>query len=445
MITAIIFVLLITFGIGLPLTLWIAPKHNVAGRFGLSYLLGIGFFTLLMYITNLLGLKLTFLNNVLIFLVFSLPLAFFKRSKIEDFWKETVKSVKNFHPGLVEKIILGAIGFFIISSFINTFYWPVYRWDALTLYDFRALVISQTGFIKSALSALGEGFNFVYPLLTSLSHTIVYLSGGNNSQFLYSMFYLSLGLVFYGLLREFTSRNLSLIFTLVLLSVPKVFTQSIISYTNLPYMAYFSLGAIYFYVWDKKRTMGYLVLSSVLVGLSVWTRSAEPFWLVIFGTIILASIFRRKIFDIIIFSLIFFPIQQVWQNFRISAGSASSTIGEITNSVPFLANIFNFPRWIEVLNFLYKNVALSWGPVFLLFSAAFIYSLIFKKIKKSFLIYFLTFSLLAMLILGTFIFSFSAKGWAEIPDSAVRLSMIFYPLLIYSAALVLIDHTKYEK
>jgi len=159
----------------------------------------------------------------------------------------------------------------------------------------------------------------------------------------------------------------------------------------------------------------------------------------------LASIFRRKIFDIIIFSLIFFPIQQAWQNFKTSAGFASSTIGEITNSVPSLADIFNFPRWIEVLNFLYKNVVLSWGPIFLLFLAAFIYSLIFKKTKKFFLIYFLTFSLLAMLILGTFIFSFSAKGWAEIPDSAIRLSMIFYPLLIYSAALILIDHPKYEK
>ena len=108
MMQAIIFILLITFGIGLPLTLLIAPKHNIAGRFGLSYLLGIGIFTLAMYITNLLGLKLTLLNNILIFLAFSLPLILFLRGRISNFWREIKSSIKNYHPDRTEKIILGA-------------------------------------------------------------------------------------------------------------------------------------------------------------------------------------------------------------------------------------------------------------------------------------------------------------------------------------------------
>lgn len=436
MIFAIIFILLITLGIGLPLTLWIAPKYNLSGRFGLSYILGIGLFTLLMYGANFVNIKLTFVSNVILFLLFSLPLIYFQKPNLKIFWTEIKQARKNFHPSLIEKINLSAIGFFVVSSFVNTFYWPVYIWDALTLYDFRARIFAQIGFIAGALKELGGGgYYFGYPLLTSLSHTIVYLSGGNNPQFLYSMFYLSLGLVFYGLLREFISRNLSLFFTFMLITIPMIFNQSVISYTNLPYMVYFSLGTICFYIWDKKRTAGYLIISAILVGLSTWARSVEPFWLVIFVTVILVSIYRKKIFDIIIFSLLFFPIQQVWQNFQNSAGSGGSTIGEVTSSASLLVNVFNFQRWGIVLNFLYKSVVISWGPAFILFIAAFIYSLIKKEIKKSFLIYFLTISLLAMLALGTFIFSFTFSTWSQIPDSAARVAMFFYPLFIYCTAI----------
>lgn len=436
MIQAIIFILLIIFGVGFPLTLWISPRHNIAGRFGLSYLLGIGIFTLVMYITNLLGLKLTIVNNFLIFLALSLPLIFFERKRLKDFWKVLRKSVKNFHPDSTEKITLGVIIFFVVSSFVSTLYWPVYIWDALTLYDFRAHVFVQTGFIKSALSALGGGYYFGYPLLTSLSHSIVYLSGGNNPQFIYSLFYLSLGLVFYGLLRESVSRKLSLLFTLTLLIIPQIFNQSVVSYTNLPCLTFFSLGAIYFYVWDKKRTPGYLILTSILIGLSTWTRSTEPFWLAVFGLVIIVSIYRKRLLDILTFSVFFFPIQQVWKNFQTSTLSLVPTLNEVTGAASVLINVFNFKRWQEVIAFLYHKVVLTWGPVFILFLVVFVYSLATRKVKSIFLIYLITFSLLVMLFAGTFIFSFTFPLWSQIPDSASRTAMIFYPMFVFSTALV---------
>lgn len=441
MILSIVFILLIIFGVGLPLMLWISPKHNIPGRLGLSYLLGIGLFTLLMYGANLLGFKLTFGNITLLLLAFSIPLVFFQRTKLKIFVQEIIASIHNSQLSFVEKILLWGSAFFVISNFFNTFYWPVYIWDALTLYDFRALVFAQTGFIKSALIALGGGYYFGYPLLTSLSHTIVYLTGGNNPQFLYSLFYLSIVLVFFGLLREFLTRNLSLLYTFMLMTIPQIFNQSVVAYTNVPYLAYLSLGAIYFYVWDKKRTTGYLVLSAMLVGLSTWARSSEPFWLAVFGIVFLTALYRRKILDVIFFFLIFFPIQQAWINFQTSAGSNVSTLGAVTGSVSLLtaSNILNFQRWQTVLNFLYRGVVFPWGAVFVFFLATFSFYLFSKKFKKFFLIYFFIFSLLGVLLLGTFIFSFAFPGWSEIPDSVSRASMVFYPLFIYSSAMVLAE------
>lgn len=436
MIISIISILLITIGIGLPLSLWIVPKHNILGRMGLSYLLGVGIFTLVMYLANLLGFKITFLDNMLLLLLFSLPLVILQQNNISNYFSEIWKQAKNLRLALWEKIIIGVGSFFVVSSFINTLYWPVYIWDALTLYDFRARVFVETGFIKTALHALGGDYYFGYPLLTSLSHTIVYLSGGNNPQFLYSVFYVSLGLIFYGQLREFIDKNLSLLFTFILLTVPRIYTQSTVSYTNLPYMVYFSIGTIYFYLWDKKRDLGYLIISAVLIGLSTWARSSEPFWLVIFVTAVLVSIFRRRILDVLIFSIIFFPIQQVWMNFRSYITSSGSTTVQITASLSRVFNVFNYSRWLEVINFLYKSTFMDWGPILLMFIAAILYALVSKVIKKVFLMYFITVSLLIFLVLGTYVFSFSFEGWSEIPDSAARVAMIYYPLLIYSVALI---------
>jgi len=441
MIQAITFILLITFGIGLPLTLLIAPKHNIIGRLGLSYLLGIGIFTLLMFTTNLLGLKLTFVNNILIFLIVSLSLIFFGKSRLKDYWRELRKSFKSYHPDLTEKVSLGVIGYFIVSSFVNTLYWPVYIWDALTLYDFRGHLFAQTGFIKNAITTLNSGYYLDYPLLTSLSHTIVYLSGGTNPQFIYSLFYLSLGLTFYGLLREFASKKISILFTLMLLTIPQIFNQSVVSYTNLPFMSFFSLGAIYFYVWDSKRASGYLILSAILIGLSTWTRSTEPFWLGIFGLVFVVAIFRRRLLDIIIFSIFFFPIQQIWKYFLSQISPQIGTLGQVVSYTSILVNVFNFERWGVVANFLYQNVIRNLGPVFILFVTAFVYILITKKIKKVFMIYLITFTLLAMLFVGTFIFSFTFSTWSEIPDSAFRTAMVFYPLFLYTASIVVSKFT----
>lgn len=436
MLFSVLFILLITFGIGLPLGLLIAPKHNIVGRLGLSYLLGMGIFTLLMFVTNLLGLKITLINNILLFLAVATPLVVIGRKRMKSFWKELRVSYKNFHPDLTEKAGIAAIAFFVISSFASTFYWPVYTWDALTLYDFRAHVFTQMGFIKSALSSLDGGYYLSYPLLTSLTHTAVYLSGGNDPQFIYSLFYLSLGLVFYGQLCEFVSRKISLLFTLILLTIPQIFNQSIVSYTNLPFMTFFSLGAIYFYIWDKKRTSGYLILAAILVGFSTWTRSTEPFWLGIFVLVVLISVFRKKFLDILTFSVFFLPIQQIWKIFLAQTASQGNTLSQVIGYTSILVNIFNFQRWGTVINFLYQSVFRPWGPVFILFVAVLIYSILVNKLKETFLIYSITLALLALLLVGTFIFSFTFPTWNQIPDSASRTAMIFYPLFAYSIALL---------
>lgn len=435
MIQAILFTLLISAGIGLPLTLIIAPKHNAVGRIGLSYLLGIGIFTLAMFVTNILGLKFNLLHTILIFVVLSSPLFLLSFKQVKNYCVEVCSTRKNLHLDKLEKIILIGILFLIASSFVNTLYWPVYIWDALTMYDFRSKLFISLGFVKDVVNMGYGSYYLTYPLLTSLAHTLIYLFGGSNPQFIYSLYYLSLGLVFYGELREFVSRKSSMTFTLLLLTIPQVFNQSLISYTNLPYLTYFSMGGIYLYVWSKNKNSGYLVISALLTGFSTWTRGTEPLWLALFGMVILLGIIKKKYLDILIFCIIFIPIQQMWNRYVVSFIPQSNTINGIVGNSQVILSFNNWPRFMEVFVFLYKNVIVPWGANVILFIMCFTFVVFTHKIKHIYVMYILIFCLFILVFLGAYAFSFNFPGWNEIPDSASRMAMIFYPLFIYSVGL----------
>jgi hypothetical protein len=440
MILSIILILLIILGIGLPLTLLVCPKLNRFSALGLSFPLGIGIFTLVMFITNLAGVRFSLLNEVLLLLLISVPLTFFGMKQIKIFFVDLFNIGKNLDLSSVEKIIFGALILLVVLSFVYTLYWPVYLWDSLVLYDFRAHIFAQSGFMKDAFI---DSYYFGYPLLTSLAHTIVYLAGGKYPQFLYSLFYFSLGVSFYGFLREFISRKLSLLSTLILLIAQPLFYHSLISYTNLPFTVYLSLGSLCVYLWDKKRERGYLILSALLIGLSTWTRSVEPFWLAILLVVFLTSIYRKKIWNIVVYSLFFFPIHEIWKVFQNSIrGSSTTTVTEVASYGSILPKLLDMNKWGMVIVYLYKYVALPWGAIFAVFVLVTISLFILKKQKEFFLIFFITFALLAVLLAGTFAFSLGVENWFAIGDAAQRLSMLFYPFFVYCIALVLYELCK---
>jgi len=435
MIISVIFVLLIILGIGLPLALLIYPKLNHATAIGMSFPLGIGVFTLLMFVTNLVGVRFGLSNELLLLFLISVPLVFLQWRRMGKFFVGSVDAIKNLKLMPVEKVMLGALAFLIVTSFINTFYWPVHIWDSVVLYDFRGHVFAETGFMKEAFI---DGYYYNYPLLTSLAHTIVYLGGGRYPQFLYSIFYLSLGVGFYGLLREFVSRKTGIFFTLVLLLAQPLFYHSLISYTNLPFTVYISLGAISIYLWDKKKEVGYLILSALLVGLSTWTRFNEPFWLATLLVVFIVSIYRKKVWNFALYSLFFFPIREVWKIFQNSLIGNGTTAGnEIVGYTKVLPALLDVNKLGQILVYLYKYVVIPWGGIFVAFLLAIIAAFLLKKQKKFFLFFFIVFVFLGVLVVGTFGLSLTVDFWYRIGDAAQRLSMLFYPLFIYSIALVL--------
>ncbi|MBU0923078.1 hypothetical protein KJ553_03345, partial [Patescibacteria group bacterium] len=406
-------------------------------KLGLSYILGLGLTTLMMFFYSWIGVKIT-LGSIVILLLTLIVLVryichFLKRKieiKIPNMLKE-FKFLKRY-----EKIIcVGICLIFFISLLINAYY-PVYVWDALALYDFRAKIIAQTGYFVQ----VAKQFDYFahYPLLTSLTHTIVYVAGGSNPKFTYFLFYLSFGLIFYGVLRRHTNISVAIFFTFVLVSTPTLFEQSVIAYTNLPYTVFYVTGTLYLYLAVINKSNNYLLLSSLLIGLSTWTRATEPFWLTGIVVVLLYSIYKKSIFPILTYLPGFLIIQQPWKvHLSRFFGDTMSTSGQISSASKILLSGASLNRVIEVVGYIYQNIILTWGPMFFFFLiAAFID--IKNRHKKGHLVLLLIIIVnLLLLFVGTYAFSITNVEWKKIPGSARRMSIFFLPLMIYYIGLVL--------
>jgi 4-amino-4-deoxy-L-arabinose transferase-like glycosyltransferase len=259
--------------------------------------------------------------------------------------------------------------------------------------------------------------------------------------------YLSFIFIFYSNLREFADRKISLIASLILATTPTIFDHSTFAYTNLPYTIFLATGSIYLFTWlIKKKTIGYLVLAGVFTGLSTWTRSAEPFWMVNIFMLVLFSIYRFKKYLVptLIYVISFLFIKEPWvlvsyyQSVSPGIGTTSPIAAEASSyAARLLGTTFNLARIGEVVVFIYQNVIVSWFPLLFLFIFCIFVNLgdIFKKSNTLFLVTILLH--FVFLLCATYVFSFGYAGWSAIPDSARRMAMFFMPLMIFYIGLSL--------
>ncbi|KKR64747.1 MAG: hypothetical protein UU02_C0001G0001, partial [Candidatus Woesebacteria bacterium GW2011_GWA1_40_43] len=162
--------------------------------------------------------------------------------------------------------------------------------------------------------------------------------------------------------------------------------------------------------------------------------------------VFIVSIYRKKVWNFALYSLFFFPIREVWKVFQnLLRGSGTSITSEFADYGSVLPALLDIEKQRQVASYLHKHVVVPWGAIFVAFILATVSLFILKKQKKLFLIYFITFTLLAVLIAGTIQLSITTDYWYRIGDAAQRLSMLFYPLFIFCIALVLQEFVKIQK
>lgn len=399
----------------------------------LGYLLGLGIVTFEMFLLGWLGIRLSE-TNIIILLIVSVLITVLLNVRLKRFSNNRLSwhllTISKF-PWYLKILPVFILILFIASLFFNI-YWPVYDWDAIALYDFRGRVFAETGKLFSVLS-LGN-YYVGYPLLTSLAHAIVYLGGLSNPRFLYSLSYFAFILFFYFLLRRSTGEKIALISSAIVASWPQIFLHSTLTYTNLIYTIYFSLGVIYLFLWIKEKKQNNLLLSGLLIGLCIWTR-VDEFWLAPLLFAIITLIYLRKIKLLVYYIALSLGMKTTWDMFLHFNFTSKPTLR---------SNIFApidigtaVARIGGVLTYLYNYVI---KPELVLYSI-FLISLLFirKKLSASNTIVIIVVADMVLLFGGAMWVSFTYPDWTSIGGSVTRLSIFFIPLIIFQTALVLND------
>ena len=297
-------ILFFFFSLGYNFCILLNIRHIIE-KWGLSWLFGLGWGTMIWFLfylvgnisfslvslftslvsSNILfwGLAICTRKNVLLDSIHSLQL--FKIQHTLDFWRRQNSFIK---------ICTSIIIVFGILILIQDIFWPVTHWDALALYDFRAKVMVATGSLNSGVQL---GYFFQYPLFTSMLHATIYFTSLGIAKIYYFILYQAFLAVFYSTLRKKTTKEMSIIGTLIMATSPIPFYHSFMAYTNLPYIIYACLGLIYLWLWFDNLLVKHLLIGSMLLGLSTWVRISEPFYylgllIIIFGTI--KSLYIKK-------------------------------------------------------------------------------------------------------------------------------------------------------
>lgn len=427
---------LLIFGFGYTITLLLAPHSKPFERVGLAYGLGLGWLTFIMFLLSWARVSLgvsTVAAAIALPAVFlllykrrALPLTIPSHLKVA---LTVFKRARSLRVG--QTILVLALLLFITSSAVVATYWPVYSWDALSLFDFRGRVL----FPELGVRGLKEAYYAHYPFLTSLGHTWLYRMGAANPKLMYPLFYLSLLLGFCGCLKRECPSLLSLAWSTVLVCTPIVYRQSTIAYTNLPFTFYYGLGTIYLCQWFSSRKRDSLVLSAVLLALSLWTRPASEVLVFVNFTVVVAfCLSKRDWVDPFVFVLPVLLIYLPWILYQ-KYGLAELSIGEI------------YPAFASIRN-------VSWSRLAVLLKSFARYVVDLRLFGLSWVLFFLTApvdkrslgehrNLLAMIFLGILawfgMLSVAYVGPEKsyevfIGQSGSRLLLSFVPVILYYSA-----------
>lgn len=423
--------------------------YSFFDKLGLGYITSLGLITFIYFLLNEnFDVKFTLQNSFYIifstiFLIILLT-KIFKIKIFENKFNFNYKFIFSNKVANIENISKFCLMLICILAFVSSIYWPTKDWDSIVLYDFRAKSFAITGDVEDAMS---RGYFFGYPLLTSIAQAMVYLTGFRYVGIIHSLFYISFVFIIYSYFRDDLNTKKSLFFTLIMATFPSLYNHAQMTYTNLAYMVYYISGIILITKWIKYQKLHFLFNAGILIGLSTWTRSTEPFWLTLQILVIVSTLFYKKWFAWILYTTNVLAIRFPWIWFEeMHLGYNRS---HLTNSGSYLQMLFSsqaLHNLIPVTLYFYNNVIKENIYAYLILGISCFLVIKNKIIIKNFSLTFIiliTLMNLALIYVGIFIFSLTYEDWINIGGSAQRMAM-FIPVLIVMSSLKLTNLEELE-
>ncbi|MFH1753511.1 MAG: glycosyltransferase family 39 protein [Candidatus Omnitrophota bacterium] len=253
----------------------------------LAFGIGMGAVSLEMLIFYFFGLSLTLINLLLPWAPVVICGFIFSN--------KSIKPARGIPAGLTlfEKLLLAGIAFQLALIFFRAFLKPLESFDSIAMYAMKSKIIFLSGMIpRDFFTSITQRLpNPDYPLLLPLVEVWVYTFLGKISDLLvkavFPSYLLSFLIIFYSLLKRVVSRKGALLFTFILATIPQFINFATVGYADIILAYYYSIGAIYLYLWIKERRTADLVISGIFSGFAVLTKN-EGMMLFLVNIILLA-------------------------------------------------------------------------------------------------------------------------------------------------------------
>jgi 4-amino-4-deoxy-L-arabinose transferase-like glycosyltransferase len=338
-----------------------------------------------------------------------------------------------------QKYVLIGLGCLLLVNFVIAMYYPITAWDSIALYDYRGHVFAQSGSMKDIT---GDSYYVSYPLLTSLMHASVYTLGGNNPQGLYSLIFAAFIIIIYGYMSRLTDSRYAAAAAVLLAGSGELFAHGTFAYTNLTYTSFLILSLVVIAAIDRKSEARDYLLAGLLLGLSVWTRSAEPFWLVVCSALLYAGwkykYLRAAIGGIAVFGVFKF----VWSHFQSQVYRNVGVVDQAGASILSLSTYVQIWHNLPALShYIYMYVVEPYQGYWLLFLPVIGVSCLTRN-RRLILLSVILIGVIGLTLAGIMLFSVYYTTWDGIGDSARRMLLFVIPFQIITGVYALYTVTE---
>lgn len=282
---------------GFVVVRWISPDRGWSEALTLSFPIGAGLLTWLVFVMSLLRLRISIPSVVGAWVLGcvlagaalrlnAIPLRPSRHSRGQP-------SADG--PRGLTGLALAATGVLIVGSLVLSVGRAQAAWDAMAIWSAKGYGIALEGSIQAGRHWGEHGLG--YPLNIPLLISFFALLDGDvlpGSKLIFPLFYASLlGGCYLFWRRRQLSPMLSALGTLTLATVPVLYDHATLGYANLPEACYLVLGLVYVLQGSPEESRRTLLIGGLLLGLAIWTRP-EGVLLVLVGLAALVLIQRRN-------------------------------------------------------------------------------------------------------------------------------------------------------
>ncbi|MFH1541820.1 MAG: hypothetical protein ABIE84_01875 [bacterium] len=263
-----------------------ASSYSIWEKLALSFAIGLGVLTIIMYLLALIEIPLSLpIITIAITIVIGLISIWLLSIKTFCLTVDEIKSAFNLQgpkPTWPEIILLVIIGLKVVFAFFTALVKPVIDVDAFHFYSIVAKGIFYTGKIFDPYLAQFMGDKPPFPFIAQ-GWAFIGLGSINDAHFkiLPPVMFLSLLIIFYSALKRAFPRWCSLLFTFMLSSLSFMLYHVGTAYSDFPMTFYFSIGTIYLYLFmkeqannNKEKSLTDLFIAVSLLGIAVWVKRA---------------------------------------------------------------------------------------------------------------------------------------------------------------------------